>query len=319
MSPKIDIIIPIYNVEKYLDQCLSSVAAQTLHDIRLLCVDDGSTDGSGRLLDSYAKKDSRFVVINQQNAGYGAAMNRGLSMAEAEYVGIVEPDDFVDPVCFESLYRLATLIPQIDIAKFAYNEYYDLPNGTHRIVPSQSSKVESHLAPFKAAYFPDLLLYHPSIWSAIYRRSFLEENCLRFVEAPGAGWTDNPFFIASFSLAEKIVWSSDRHYYYRMTNQNSSSNLKDCTVPLLRALDMLDFLDAASTVPGSIRQSVFKRCINYVQVVTAHPLYSPQDHNSLICRVMSRLPQNIQSDDYFTLEEKRLHRIFSIPSIRKEA
>lgn len=319
MSPKIDIIIPIYNVEKYLDQCLSSVAAQTLHNIRLLCVDDGSTDGSGLLLDSYAKKDSRFVVINQQNAGYGAAMNRGLSMAEAEYVGIVEPDDFVDPVCFESLYRLATLIPQIDIAKFAYNEYYDLPNGTHRIVPSQSSKVESHLAPFKAAYFPDLLLYHPSIWSAIYRRSFLEENCLRFVEAPGAGWTDNPFFIAAFSLAEKIVWSSDRHYYYRMTNQNSSSNLKDCTIPLLRALDMLDFLDATSTVPSSIQQSVFKRCINYVQVVTAHPLYSPQDHNFLICRVMSRLPQNIQNNDYFTLEEKRLHRIFSIPYIRKEA
>ena len=90
---KISIIVPVYNVERYLKECLDSIQNQTLRDIEIICVDDGSTDSSAEILDEYMKSDSRFRVIHKQNEGYGKSMNIGIGMATAPYVGIVESDD----------------------------------------------------------------------------------------------------------------------------------------------------------------------------------------------------------------------------------
>lgn len=311
MRSKIDIIVPVYNMGRYLEQCLDSIVAQSLKEIRIICVNDGSTDISAEILDRYSRMDSRISVLEQENKGYGAAVNNGLSAARAEFVGIVEPDDFVDPFCFDTLLRLASVCGYVDIAKCAYNEYYDAPDGTHRIQPSLSSKVEAHLFPFKIAQYPELLIYHPSIWSAIYRREFLEENELRFIEAAGAGWTDNPFFISSLCLARKIVWSNERHYYYRKTNPEASSNLKDCSIPLLRALDMLDIVEKLPITEPVVLQSIYKRCLNYIQVVTEHPAYLPSKDDVFIRRVVSRIPFSEVCGDFFTVQEQAIHKIFN--------
>lgn len=310
MHSKVDIIVPIYNVEQYLAQCLDSIVTQSLNEIQIICVNDGSTDTSADILHEYSCMDSRISVLEQENKGYGAAINHGLSAAHAEFIGIVEPDDFVDPFCFETLLRLASVCGNVDIAKCAYNEYFDVSDGTHRIQPSPSSKVEAHLVPFRIAQYPALLLHHPSIWSAIYRRKFLEENGLRFLEAPGAAWTDNPFFISSLCLAKTIVWSNERHYYYRKTNPSASSNLKDCSIPLLRALDMLDIVKAQQITEQVILQSIYKRCLNYIQVVTEHPAYLPLKDDILIRQVISRIPSNAVCSNFFTVQECAIHRIF---------
>lgn len=202
MKAKIDVIVPIYNMEQYLSQCLESLANQSLCDIRIICINDGSTDCSLDIMQQYARTDNRFYIIDQANKGYGASVNIGLDKSQAEYVGVIEPDDFVDPFNFETLYRLATGA-DVDIAKCAYNELFDFSDGTHSIVASSSSQLESHLAPFEIDQYPDLLMYHPSIWSCIYRRDFLTANQIRFIEAPGAGWTDNPFFISTMCHAKK--------------------------------------------------------------------------------------------------------------------
>ena len=94
--PKVSVIIPVYNVEKYLRQCLDSVINQTLKDIEIICVDDGSTDNCPNILDEYAAKDARIKIIHKKNEGYGKAMNVGISHASGEYIGIVEPDDYID-------------------------------------------------------------------------------------------------------------------------------------------------------------------------------------------------------------------------------
>ena len=104
--PKVSIIIPTYNVEDYLRECMESVVRQTLHDIEIICINDGSTDGSLKILQEYAQKDSRIVLVDKMNEGYGVGMNIGLDKATGEYVGIVEPDDFV-PL---SMYEQATCI-----------------------------------------------------------------------------------------------------------------------------------------------------------------------------------------------------------------
>lgn len=105
-NPKVSIVIPIYNVERYLRQCLDSVVNQTLKDIEIICVDDGSTDSSPDIIKEYVDKDPRVKVITKPNSGYGNSMNRGFDMAEGEYIGIVESDDYADPDMFENSMRL---------------------------------------------------------------------------------------------------------------------------------------------------------------------------------------------------------------------
>ena len=94
---KVDIIIPVYNVEAYLRRCLNSMLAQTYTHWRAICVDDGSTDGSPAILDEYAAKDSRFKVIHQENGGLSHARNEGMAVADAKYVMFVDSDDFIHP------------------------------------------------------------------------------------------------------------------------------------------------------------------------------------------------------------------------------
>lgn len=98
-TPKVSIVVPVYNVEKYLRECLDSLLAQKLKDIEIIVVNDGSTDSSADIAAEYAARDSRVRLISKENEGYGKTMNRGFSEARGEYVGIVESDDFADPAC----------------------------------------------------------------------------------------------------------------------------------------------------------------------------------------------------------------------------
>ena len=104
---KVSIIVPTYNVEQYLAECMDSITGQTLRELEIICVNDGSTDGSLNILKKYAASDDRIIIIDKKNEGYGRAMNDGLDRASGEYVGIVEPDDYVDLHMYEDLYRIA--------------------------------------------------------------------------------------------------------------------------------------------------------------------------------------------------------------------
>ena len=103
MQPKISIVIPAYNAEKYLSQCLDSIINQTLKDIEIICVNDGSTDRTGAILDSYKLIDNRIIVIHKENKGQSMARNTGMAIASGDYIGFVDSDDFVDLEMFELL------------------------------------------------------------------------------------------------------------------------------------------------------------------------------------------------------------------------
>lgn len=105
--PKVSLIVPTYNVEQYLVECMESITNQTLEDIEVICINDGSTDGSLSILQSYADKDKRIIIVDKENGGYGIGMNIGLEIATGEYIGIVEPDDFVPVNMFGNLYDIA--------------------------------------------------------------------------------------------------------------------------------------------------------------------------------------------------------------------
>ena len=103
----ISIVIPVYNIEKYLKECLDSLVNQTFKDFEVICVNDGSKDKSLDILNEYAKKDSRFIVVTQENGGSGSARNNGLSRARGKYVQFLDGDDYFEPELLEKLYNLA--------------------------------------------------------------------------------------------------------------------------------------------------------------------------------------------------------------------
>ena len=214
--PKLSVLVPIYNVEKYLEECLTSLANQTLKDIEIICINDGSTDNSPRILQKYAKKYSNFIVINKKNSGYGDSMNRGLEKASGEYIGIVESDDFIESDAFEKLYKLARET-RADIVKANY--YYHSKNGDalHRVIKNQKLNASLSLADDDSIF-----LEEPGIWSAIYRRDFLNKNKICFRTTPGASYQDTGFHFKSFCAAKRIVYTDKAYLHYRIDNANSS-------------------------------------------------------------------------------------------------
>lgn len=310
MGTGIGVIIPVYNVGPYLAQCLDTVCSQTLAPRSIVCINDGSTDQSTEILRQYADRYQNLHLIEQENLGYGVAVNRGLSILDTEYASIIEPDDFVDPFHFERLYDVASKSGMPDIVKFAYYDYFESENGSCKILPSESSKLEPYLQPFQIRQYPELLLYHPSIWSCIYRSDFLHENQIRLIEAPGAGWTDNPYFISTMCRAKSIIWSNERHYYYRRTNPNASSNLRDCKIPLLRALELLEFVQSDGLIDPVILRYIYKRCMLHIQIVSDNDHYDPVENGPLVHEIVSRVPANILQDSLFTPQECALYRVF---------
>lgn len=104
--PLISIIVPVYNVKDYLEKCLQSICVQTYKNLEIILIDDGSSDGSGELCDLFAQRDGRIKVIHQTNAGQSAARNRGLAVAQGEFLGFVDSDDWIEPDMYEFLYHL---------------------------------------------------------------------------------------------------------------------------------------------------------------------------------------------------------------------
>ena len=124
MGTKVSVILPVYNVSDYLRQCMDSIVGQTLKDIEIICVDDGSTDDSLAILKEYEAKDQRVKVIQQANAGAGAARNKGLEIATGEYLSFLDSDDFVDVNMYEQLY-LKAKAKDIDVVYCNCNIYKD--------------------------------------------------------------------------------------------------------------------------------------------------------------------------------------------------
>lgn len=310
MSPKVSVIVPIYNVEDYLEECLASVLSQTLEDIELICVNDGSTDGSLEIIRRYEAIDARIKVIDKSNAGYGSAMNAGLSLALGEYIGIVEPDDFIDSQMYKTMYEKAIESPQADIVKCAWKEV--MPDGEVVVRnPYQDLATSDYMT---ARSFPGILHWHPSTPMGIYRREFLLEHGIRYIEAPGAGWVDNPFFQQVFFYAKVVKLCPIPFYNYRVGDFEHSSVLRDCTVPLNRLNDMLDFLEDGHEDEVFLL-ALAKRAIVYLRRILDSPYYFDQRETvrSEITRTLRRVPAAVVSLPQFTYEEKKLYEQFSNP------
>lgn len=178
--PKVSIIVPVYNVEKYLDRCMRSLLGQTLKDVEIIMVDDGSPDGCPALCDEYARRDARVKVIHKQNAGLGYARNTGLDVATGEYVAFVDSDDYVDLEMYEKLYVTA-IRTESDVVYCGFNRFYSENKVIH-----YTNVNSEHV--YKGEDVNQLLLdfissspkckkdwkYEMSVWHSIYKREIIK-------------------------------------------------------------------------------------------------------------------------------------------------
>lgn len=216
----VSVIVPICNVQKYLRDCLTSLSCQTLQDIEFICIDDGSTDESLAILNECVSHDPRFKIISKPNAGYGDTMNRGLDAASGEYIGIVESDDFASEDMFKDLY-IAAKSHNLDVIKSNFYAHVSCK-------PAADDELIENLAgcTYDTVFTPrkdsSIFLVQPAIWSGLYRRSFLDEYDIRFLETPGASFQDTSFNFKVFAAATRAMCIKAAYLHYRIDNSSSS-------------------------------------------------------------------------------------------------
>lgn len=219
-APAVSLLVPICNVEKYLRQCLESAREQSLSNIEIICINDGSTDSSLDIINEYVEADPRFRVLDKPNSGYGDSMNKGLSMCTGEYVGILESDDFLDSGALETMYRAAKQC-DAQVVKCDFYLYWSLPEERNEKFGWVDALLEGHVNPQVER---EVFYRKPSIWSAIYRRDFLEKNDISFLPSPGASYQDAGFNFKVWASCDNAVLLNEAFLHYRQDNEKSSVN-----------------------------------------------------------------------------------------------
>lgn len=226
MEPNISIVIPVYNAALYLDECISSILGQSFSSYELICIDDGSSDNSLKILEGYAKKDSRVKIFHQKNKGAGTARNLGLQHATGEYILFLDADDFFEQNMFLNLFREAEaknadiVVCNADEYDTTDSEYYDstfiyyYPTG---LIFFSASDIEKDIFNFTC----------PAPWNKLFRKSFIDEQQILFQELKSTN--DLAFVYSAFACCSRIAILDEVLVHYRMNNKNSlqGSNNKD--------------------------------------------------------------------------------------------
>lgn len=231
MQPKVSVIIPIYNVEKYLDRCIQSVLNQTLRDIEIILVDDGSPDNCPAMCDEYAKQDNRIKVIHKKNAGLGYARNSGLEIATGEYVAFVDSDDFVDTNMYQALYEKAQQ-DNLDTCYCGFVRHYATGKNENKTEVRTYTRftgrkeVDSFLLDMvgpEPSYHSDVK-YMMCVWKAIYSKALIDKYNIHFCSERQFVSEDIIFHMDYLPKALNVGFISDCFYYYCVNGTATLSN-----------------------------------------------------------------------------------------------
>ncbi|MBS4197579.1 glycosyltransferase family 2 protein [Lederbergia citri] len=211
MKPLISIIVPVYNVQSYLTRCIDSILDQTFTNFELILVNDGSLDNSGEVCDEFAKKDSRIVVIHKENGGVSSARNVGIDVANGQYIGFIDSDDYIHPKMYEILYQYA-IRHSSDIVMC---DYLKVSEGENPIMRCDKALKLLHYTNIEA--LNQLYITEPRnslgwivVWNKLFKRKLFHE--LRFTE--GRIYEDELIAHKVFYSCLKITYVADQLYYY---------------------------------------------------------------------------------------------------------
>ena len=224
-SPEISVIIPVYNQELYLEQCLDTVLGQSLRNLEILCIDDGSTDRSAKILEKYVNRDERLHVFHQNNMGAGAARNLGLRHARGSYLSFLDSDDFFEPDMLGKAYEQA----EKDAADFVVFECDQYLMDEKKFVPCNWALREIDIPPYSPFTYRQLTdnifkSFMGWAWDKLYRKSFVTEHNLWFQEQRTSN--DLLFVFSALVAARRISVVREVLAHQRSGNRNSLSNTR---------------------------------------------------------------------------------------------
>lgn len=242
-SPKFSLVIPVYNVEDFLIQCLDSIVNQTLESIEIICINDGSTDNSLEILNKYAAEDKRFVVISQENQGQGVARNKGLEIARGEYIAFVDPDDWIELNALEELYK-AFKTKKADVIEFNYREYNEYSGKTRELSLRRKLKkvfnYDLKLIPYyNWEKFQNGCLHKLDmhVWARAYSNNFIKQS--EAVFAPTKHGEDHLFACSVVLNAERIHYLDKYLYTYRCRNGSAVNIISNDNFGIFQNCELL--------------------------------------------------------------------------------
>lgn len=222
-SPSASIIIPVYNVEKYLRKCLDSVISQTLANIEIICVDDGSTDGSGAILRQYAESDPRIRVVHKENGGVSSARNEGLKLVTAKFVGFVDPDDWIEPETYALALDCFAKDPEIDVVSWEFDvvrdEMIELPPPLKKAFDAMKRRPPPKFSGKHALTAELRLDASILVTTKLFKMDIIRENGLEFPF--GLLYEDNAFCCTYFISAKHIFFLDRKLYHYFRRNDST--------------------------------------------------------------------------------------------------
>jgi len=277
MGPKVSVIVPVYNVEPYLHRCVDSIVSQTLNDIEIILVNDGSTDRCGEILDEYASKDPRIIVIHKENGGQCTARNAGLDIAKGDYIGFVDSDDWIDENMYAGLYQSAKLTDAdiIVCGRQVYSEEGELKtvvNLSDQIIDLSEIGIEEYV--FNYFFFP----HTPVVYNKLYKRELIHNHNLRFDNIHAVGSEDTLFNFSAICHSRKL--STISQLYYNGTARHGSTARTYKKGEMERTINLLiKYMDYAKRI-GKLDTA--KRIVPYIF------LYFLQRHIKLINNVFGK-------------------------------
>lgn len=240
LSPKISVIVPVYNVEQYLPRCIDSILSQTFTDFELLLIDDGSKDASGRICDEYVKQDCRIRVFHKENGGVSSAINLGIEESQGEYIIFVDSDDWLEPSCYSSLMMDNNIS---DLTFFGCNCWFNDGGKTsyapHSCLSLNKKDIEECLAYLKGNC--QRFEYLGYTWNKLFKKNIIDDYHILFEK--GLSFREDELFTLSYArYVASLRIKSDILYNYRVGNTTgltyASKSLYDYTT-LSKQLDMI--------------------------------------------------------------------------------
>ncbi len=315
-KPKISVIIPVYNVEKYLRECLDSVVNQTFKDIEIICIDDGSKDLSYSILEEYAQKDERFILIKQENSGAGAARNKGIEVARGEYLYFLDSDDFVDITLLEKAH---TKIKENDCDVCIFKNYFYNDNTKEKYINKNwenrfyylKNKKTFNRESFPKAFY---LIFNIAAFTKLYRKNFIIKNSIRFQEIK----TCNDVFFNFYTLskADKITLLNEYLVTYRIAQTGSLSANRNKSIECIKsAFNILKEKLIQDNLFNLLEITYYKRYVWAVEYETSL-LGTKKEKQEWIKELLKDVPKKYWTPKlkaYFEPKYlKRLKKIFSI-------
>lgn len=277
-QPFVSVCVPVYNVEKDLPRCLESLINQTLKEIEIIVVDDGSTDNSGQICDEYARKDSRIKVIHKPNGGLASARQVALELVRGEYYTVCDSDDWVEPDMYEALYNKAKSA-DADLVLSRY--YINYPDG-------KQTESESYCFVNQELYIRDVMSgkASPSTWSKLFKVATIKRNNITY--EPGINLGEDALFLFKLLISPIKIETIDAPFYHYQRDINSSSytnkvslksvkqsefvylwkeaNFKDAKYKITQVFSAVN-LAFTATRADNIDEEYYKKILNYVSII----------------------------------------------------